>query len=84
LIPTESVKRSIPLSRRSPRTRKSTCIVPVGAKLLSQLCRNEVWNEVDKNDANWLEITNDIISGLALGIGDVKELLLSLSIEFNI
>lgn len=75
---------SISPSPRSLVTKKIIDINPVAVKVLFKLCQNEVWNEVDKNDVNWLEITNDIINGFGLGIDDVKGLLLSLSAIYQL
>jgi hypothetical protein len=70
-------------SPKSPVT-ETTDINPVAVKVLFKLCQNEVWNEIDKSDVNWLEITNDIINGFGLGIDDVKGLLLSLSALYQL
>ena len=68
----------------SSMRRQSNTISPA-IMVLSELFENEELNKMAKSDINWLRRTNKIIRGFNCGIKDLKDLLLSLSLEiFNI
>jgi hypothetical protein len=66
--------------RLARRTKKEAEMYRSATKIVCQLCQDVGWKDkvVNGTDAEWLELTNQLIATYSLGIVNVRELLLYL------